>query len=106
MPGYFRENRLIKTALSTPQLQVGLAVDGTHGGGEFVQRRGVDEVDRERQRHAQHHRYHRSRVAPRVVAKLLPGEGFEEGEHGAGRVQVQPVGLGKPAILQACLAGP
>ena len=48
--------RLVEAALRGAQFQVGLAVDRAHRAGELVERRGVDQLHREGQRHAQHHR--------------------------------------------------
>ena len=64
------EQRFVEAAARAAQLEVGLAVDGAHRGAELGERRGVDQVHRERQRDAEHHREQRGRVAPRVRTPL------------------------------------
>jgi hypothetical protein len=81
MGGHAAEEGFVERSLDAAQLQVGLAIDGAHRAGKLAQRRGVDQVHRERQRHAQHHRHHRGRVAPGMVAQFLPGEGAQQGQH-------------------------
>ncbi len=74
MGGDSRVQRLVEARRRADDLEVGLAVDRAHRGAEFGQRRGVDQVHRERQRHAEHHGQERGAVAPGMVAKLRPGE--------------------------------
>ncbi len=77
------EQGLVEAALRGAQFQVGLAVDRAHRARELVERRGIDQLHREGQRHAQHHGQHGGRVAPGVVAEFLPGEGGEQCAHRA-----------------------
>ncbi|OQC14227.1 MAG: hypothetical protein BWX79_00910 [Alphaproteobacteria bacterium ADurb.Bin100] len=81
MRGRSGEQRLVQVSLHAAQFQVGLAIDRAHRAGELAQRRGIDQVHRERQRYPQHHRHDRRRIAPGVVAQFLPGEGAQESEH-------------------------
>ncbi|MNL03552.1 hypothetical protein D3C87_1240930 [compost metagenome] len=76
------EHGLVEAALRGAHLEVGLAVHRAHRAGELVERRGVDELHRKRQRHAQHHGQHGRRVAPGVVAQFLPGESRKQCTHG------------------------
>jgi hypothetical protein len=76
------EQHIVQRALARTQFRVGLAVDGGHRLPELGQRRCVDELHRERQRHAQRDGQHRHHAAPRVVAQLLPGECGEQPAHG------------------------
>ena len=76
-PVDLRVDGFVKTALRRAQFQVGRAVDGAHRLRELIQRRRIDQMHRERQRHSQHHGQHGGSVAPPVMAQLLPGESFE-----------------------------
>jgi len=71
----------VKTALYRAQLQIRLAVDGAYRLRKFAQGRGIDEMHRKRQRHAEHHRHHGGGIAPGMVAEFLPGEGTKESTH-------------------------
>ena len=66
-------------AVALAQLEVGLAVDAAHRGAEFAERRFIDQVHRERQRHAQHDGEPGAQVAPDVVAQLGPGKLPQQG---------------------------
>ena len=88
-----RVQRFIEQAACGPQAQVGLAIDRAHRRAELAQRRGVDQVHRKSQGHAQQHRQHRGAVAQAVVAQLLPGKGAQQSAHGGrqpGRAALRP----------------
>jgi hypothetical protein len=70
--GYAGVEDFIEAPVCGTQFDVGLAVDRTHCAGKLTQRRGIDQVHRKRQRHAQHDGQYRSSIAPRVMAQLLP----------------------------------
>ena len=64
--------RFVEAGARADEREVGLAVDRAHRGAELGERRGVDEMDREGERDAEHHRDQRGGVAPRMVAQLGP----------------------------------
>ena len=80
--------RFVETGLRADQTEIGLAIGRPHGGRELGQRGVVDQMHRERQRHAQHNGHHRSGIAPGVVAQLLPRERFKQGGHKHGHKPV------------------
>ena len=83
--GDTREQGLVETLALRAQLEVGLAVDLAHRGAELAERRFVDEVHREGQRHAQGHRQHRHGVAQRLVQQPGPGDLAQQGGQRGGR---------------------
>ena len=92
------------------QREVGLAVDGAHGGAELGERRRVDQVHRERERDAEHHREQRGGVAPRVVAQLGPRELAQQRDASTRRRCAMPVGVSvtlrsaRAAAARECVA--
>ena len=71
-------DRFIETTLHGAQFQIRLSADSAHCLGEFGERRGVDQMYRKCQRHAQCYCQHRGGVAPGVMSQLLPGESLEQ----------------------------
>ena len=72
MVGDAAKQGVIKAALGRAQFQVRLAVDGADGLRELIQRGCVDQMHRKSQCDAQHDRDGSGRIAPRVMAQLLP----------------------------------
>ena len=76
------EPALVEPSRQATQLGVGLAAGALGRGRELGQRRGIDQLHRQRQPDPEHDRQHRHRMAPGVQAQLLPGKGLEQGPIG------------------------
>ncbi|MGN6528141.1 MAG: hypothetical protein ACTHL8_17265 [Burkholderiaceae bacterium] len=68
--------------VACPHAEVGRAAGGVDGRVELGERRRVDQLHRERERHAQPDRDDRRRLAPRVVQPLRTQQAAEEGGRG------------------------
>ena len=80
--GDSRVDGLVEAGALRAQFEVGLAIDLAHRGAELAERRLIDQVHRECQRHAEHHRQPGRDVARGVVAQLGPRDLAQQRQQG------------------------